>query len=257
MLSGYPKAVGIYSTVHSFVTFSLLAASNGGKCKPGNMKHHVKILEAGFITHDVKRFVMEKPAGFDFTPGQAADVSINLPAWKEELRPFTFTCLKEKDYLEFMIKIYRDHEGVTNLLGRLNTGSELILHDVFGVIQYKGPGVFIAAGAGITPFVAILRSLYKSGQLRGNKLIYSNKTSGDVIMEEELQKMLKKDFIKIFTREHVIGYFGKRIDRKYLVENVGDFGQHFYVCGPDAFVKDITDLLLDLGAKPDTVVFEK
>jgi ferredoxin-NADP reductase len=38
---------------------------------------------------------------------------------------------------------------------------------------------------------------------------------------------------------------------------IGDFNQHFYVCGPDAFVKDITDLLLDLGAKADTVVFEK
>jgi predicted ferric reductase len=60
-----------------------------------------------------------------------------------------------------MIKIYLDHEGVTNKLGSLNAGAELILHDVFGAIQYKGPGVFIAAGAGITPFIAILRSLFK------------------------------------------------------------------------------------------------
>src|SRR4051812_34119935 len=138
--------------------------------------HIVKILQSHFITHDVKRFVIEKPEGYDFIPGQATDVSINLPEWKDQLRPFTFTCLREESYLEFMIKIYKDHEGVTNMLGRTNAGAELILHDVFGAIQYKGPGVFIAAGAGITPFTSILRSLHKDKQLTGNKLIYSNKT---------------------------------------------------------------------------------
>ena len=219
--------------------------------------HIVKILDTHYITHDVKRFVFEKPAGFDFIPGQAADVSINLTGWTDQLRPFTFTCLRDENFLEFMIKIYTDHEGVTNKLGSMNTGSELILHDVFGAIQYKGPGVFIAAGAGITPFISILRSLYSSRQIHGNRLIYSNKTSDDVIMEGELHKMLKNDFIKIFTRENTIGFLGRRIDRDYLIDTIGDFGQHFYVCGPDDFVKDISEILVKLGANPDSVVFEK
>jgi hypothetical protein len=29
------------------------------------------------------------------------------------------------------------------MLGRTNAGAELILHDVFGAIQYKGPGVLL------------------------------------------------------------------------------------------------------------------
>ena len=219
--------------------------------------HIVQILESHFITHDVKRFVVERPRGFEFIPGQAVDVSINVPGMEDQLRPFTFTCLREQGYLEFMIKIYRDHDGVTNMLGKLNAGAELILHDVFGTIQYKGPGVFIAAGAGITPFISILRTLYKTGQIRGNKLIYSNKTSEDVIMDTELKRMLRNDFIKIFTRENVVGFMGRRIDRDFLIENIADFGQNFYVCGPDDFVKSITELLIELGAVPDTVVFEK
>jgi ferredoxin-NADP reductase len=52
--------------------------------------HIVKVLEARFITHDVKRFKVEKPEGYDFIPGQATVVSINLPEWKDEIRPFTF-----------------------------------------------------------------------------------------------------------------------------------------------------------------------
>lgn len=219
--------------------------------------HIVKILKAFYITHDVKCFVIEKPVGYDFIPGQATDVSINLPEWSDKLRPFTFTNLREQNYLEFMIKIYKEHEGVTNKLGSINAGAELILHDVFGAIQYKGKGTFIAGGAGITPFISIFRDLYKKQHLLGNKLIYSNKTTEDVIMAEELQKMLKKDFLKIFTRENVIGYQERRIDRNFLIETIADFSQNFYVCGPTDFVKNITSHLLDLGATANTMIFEK
>ena len=180
----------------------------------------VKIIESSYITHDVKRFVVERPANYEFIPGQATDVSINLPEWKNELRPFTFTGLIESPYLEFMIKIYNNHAGVTNMLGKTNEGAELILHDVFGAIQYKEPGVFIAGGAGITPFISILRHLYKHHELKGNKLIFTNKTSADVILEEEFKKMLKNDFISIITREHTIGFIGKRIDRNFLIEKI-------------------------------------
>ena len=151
-----------------------------------NKQYIVKILETHYITHDVKRFVVERPAGYDFIPGQATEVAINLPEWKDQLRPFTFTSIREHGFLEFMIKIYNDHDGVTNMLGRTHAGSELILHEAFGAIQYKGPGVFLAGGAGITPFISIFRHLYTHKNLHGNKLIYSNKTSEDVIVEDEL-----------------------------------------------------------------------
>jgi len=219
--------------------------------------HVVKVLKSRFITHDVKSFVVEKPEGYSFVPGQATEVAINRPDWKNELRPFTFTNQKESNYLEFMIKIYKDRKGVTNELGRVNAGDELILHDVFGTINYKGPGVFIAAGSGITPFIAIFRELYKNNKLYGNRLIYVNKTSEDVIMGDELHKMLKNNFINVYTRENVVGFAGKRIDRNFLIENIVDFNQHFYVCGPRDFVKTVTDNLLDLGATAESVVFEE
>src|SRR5258705_7477121 len=133
----------------------------------------VKILESSFISHDVKRFIVEKPPGFSFIPGKATDVSINLADWKDKLRPFTFTSINEWPYLEFIIKIYDDHNGVTHQLGKTNAGAELILHDVFGTIQYKGPGIFIAGGAGITPFIAIFRALHILKKLLpGNALIF-------------------------------------------------------------------------------------
>lgn len=219
--------------------------------------HVVKVLKSQFVTHDVKSFVVERPSGYDFIPGQATEISINNDQWKDQLRPFTFTNLKDSNYLEFMVKIYKDRNGLTNELGKINAGDELILHDVFGTINYKGPGVFIAAGSGITPFMAIFRDLYKNNQLRGNRLIYVNKTSEDVIMGNELRKMLKNDFVNFYTRENVVGFTGKRIDRNFLIENIVDFSQNFYVCGPEDFVKTITTILLDLGADAETIIFEE
>jgi len=42
-------------------------------------EHIVKILKTEQVTHDVRRFQVEKPAGYKFIPGQATEVSVNLP----------------------------------------------------------------------------------------------------------------------------------------------------------------------------------
>ena len=100
-----------------------------------------------------------------------------------EKRPFTFTCLPDDDYLEFTIKTYPSHKGVTNELLQLKQNDELILHDVFGAIAYKGEGVFIAGGAGVTPFISIFRFLRSKNEVGGNKLIFANKAKADIILE--------------------------------------------------------------------------
>ena len=37
------------------------------------MEHIVKILFSEFVTHDVKRIIIEKPKGFSFVPGNATN----------------------------------------------------------------------------------------------------------------------------------------------------------------------------------------
>lgn len=219
-------------------------------------EYNVKINRIEWITHNVRKFSVEKPKGYSFTPGQATEVAINKEGWKEERRPFTFTALNEEPELEFMIKIYEDHNGVTKQLGMLKKGDELLLHEVWGAIRYKGPGVFLAGGAGITPFVAIFRSLYKTGKIDGSRLIFSNRTSKDIILREEFNKMLGDRFINTLTGEDHKDYDNGRIDQNYLKEKITDFKQHFYVCGPSSFVEDISGFLKQLGSNPDSIVLE-
>jgi glycine betaine catabolism B len=221
------------------------------------MQDIVKILEITDVTHDVKSFKIEKPQGYSFIPGQATEVSINKEGWRTENRPFTFTSLNEYPYLEFTIKRYADHNGVTNQLHQLKVGDELIIRDVWGAIEYKGVGYFIAGGAGITPFIAILRQLHKDGTLQGNKLLFANKTAADIIYSDELQSMLGGDFINILSAENNPKFYHGHINEDFLKAQVRDFGAHFYVCGPDPMISAINDLLVKQGASPDNVIFEK
>ena len=221
------------------------------------MKYIVKILEIKQVTHDVKCFRIEKPSGYQFTPGQATDVSINKPGMEEEKRPFTFTCLSQQSYLEFTIKRYIDRHGVTDQLHQLNPGDELFIEDAWGAIEYKGPGYFIAGGAGITPFIAILRKLYHENNLTGNILFFSNKTAADIIYEQELLHMLGKDAIFILTKENKAGYKSGHINEAFIQEHIGSFDKHFYVCGPDPMVESIVKILNKSGADADALVFEK
>ena len=219
-------------------------------------EHIVKIISIEPVTHNVKHFRVEKPTGYSFIPGQATEVAINKERWQNERRPFTFTSLNEWDHLEFTIKIYSDHDGVTNQLGQLKTGDELLLHDVWGAIHYKGEGTFIAGGAGVTPFIAIFRQLQKERRLGNNKLIFSNNKLEDIILKDEFTAMLGTNFINTLTREEVPGYDHHIIDGQYLGQKIQTMNQQFYICGPDAIVAAVKSILQEMGAGNNLITVE-
>ncbi len=221
------------------------------------MPYTVKIQDILSLTHDVKRIRTEKPKGYSFSPGQATEVAIDKEGYRDQKRPFTFTSLPEDEYLEFTIKSYRDHEGVTKEIDSLVVGDSLVIDDAWGAITYKGKGVFIAGGAGITPFISILRALKSDGNLMDHKLLFSNKTGKDVIMEADFQEMLKENFISTITREKIEGHVHGRITMEFLKEHIVDFSQQFYICGPEEMVSELNEVLKKLGASPGALVFEE
>ncbi|HCN84084.1 MAG TPA: flavodoxin reductase, partial [Sphingobacteriaceae bacterium] len=189
-------------------------------------RHIVKVLRTDFLTHNVKRFVLEKPSGYIFISGQASDVSINRKGLEDELRPFTFTSINGSEHLEFCIKIYTGHDGVTEKLLEVNEGDELILHEVFGTITYHGPGLFIAGGAGITPFISIFRQLKEDNKLNGNTLLFANRTSNDIILKDELIAMLGENYINV-VEDHGFGISKRIIDNKLLKKYITGIPQYY------------------------------
>lgn len=224
------------------------------------MQHSVKIRKIEKITHNVRRYTLEKPAGFKFEPGQATDVSIDREGFREKKNPFTFTALNDWDDLEFTIKSYFDHDGVTKALWELSEGDRLIIRDPWGTITYKGPGTFIAGGAGVTPFIAILRQLQADGKLDGHRLIVSNKRADDIILRSEFEAMADDGLDVTWTLTddpNANGVLHERINETFLRRHVHDISQNFYLCGPDDMVKELRGTLEGLGAKTDAVTWEK
>ncbi|HVW13696.1 MAG TPA: FAD-binding oxidoreductase [Mucilaginibacter sp.] len=219
-------------------------------------QHIVKVLKTEFVNHNVKRFELEKPAGYTFAPGQATDVAINKPGLQNELRPFTFTSTNDQGHLEFTIKIYKSHEGVTAKLLEVSEGDELIIHEVFGAIHYKGPGLFLAGGAGLTPFLAIFRELRLRNQLTGNTLFFANRNERDVMLHDELQQMLGENYIDILS-EPSPPQASQFIEMKMLKEEVLKGTSLFYICGPDKFIEIMVENLMSLGVRKSQIIIEE
>lgn len=211
------------------------------------------ILASEFVTPDVKRFVTDKPKGFVFSPGQALLLSIDTHEFKDIVRPYSITSVNDSKYLEFFIKSYPDglfSQKVTSL----NAGEKFIVHGEVQGIKFKGPGIFIAGGTGITAFISMLRALYLSKNMQHVGLIYSVGEPEDVLIGAELKQMLGENLKVVFTRHKVIGFRENRIDKEFLVDTIGSFDKIFYIAGSTDFVEDISGYLLQVGAKSEQII---
>ncbi|HSC52741.1 MAG TPA: hypothetical protein VLC98_03940 [Phnomibacter sp.] len=220
------------------------------------MAEAVKIFSVEPITHDVLHIVAQKPAGLVYHAGQAVDVSINKPGWEQELRPFTFTSLPTDEHIEFTIKTYPSHNGVTNQLLALTAGDELLIGEVFGDIGYKGEGIFIAGGAGITPFIAIFKQLAKEGKVGNNKLLFANKTRADIIHEKWFSTLLGSHFINILSDEQLESFEHGFITAELIQKHITHNSVYFYLCGPPPMMQALDKHLATLGIAEQYIVKE-
>lgn len=216
----------------------------------------VKIRSIEYINHDVLQIETERPKNYDFKPGQATDIAINKEGWKDKKRPFTFTSLPNEKYLQFVIKVYPSHDGVTEKLATLEKGDELLLGDVFGAITYQGKGTFLAGGAGVTPFISIFRDLDERNVINGNALVFANKTKKDIFLKDEFESHLGRKYINILSEENTENYPNGHIDKEFIKDTITDFSQNFYVCGPPEMTEAVTEDLKELGVEEKQIVIE-
>jgi len=220
------------------------------------MSYKIELEEIVQLTPDTYRLTFPKPPGYDFVAGQATEVALDRDGWRDEKRPFTFTSQPGDNQLEFTIKSY-PRGGVTEQIAHLERGEAVLIGEPFGAIRDNGPGVFIAGGAGVTPFIPILRKRHREGSLDGCMLIFANKTEKDIILRQEWQEM--GDLVTVFTvtRDEDSQLPHRRVDEAFLKETVSDISGNFYVCGPPSMIDDVTAALRRLGAEPDALVLEE
>jgi ferredoxin-NADP reductase len=139
----------------------------------------------------------------------------------------------------------------------LKKEDELILHDVFGALTYRGKGAFIAGGAGITPFISIFRYLKSIMEVDGNKLIFANKTKGDIILKNEFESLLGNNFINILSEEKTDKYAYGMISESFLKTQIDSSCKNVYVCGPPPMMEAIEKQLSRIGVDKKVIVVEE
>ncbi len=217
------------------------------------MEIPVTLLNKEQLTHDVVRLTLQRPKDYFFKASQAIDFRLDKPEVKDKVSPFTFTGLNTDDHLELTIKCYPSHHGMTEQIAKLQVGDEVIISEPWDTVTLKGPGVFIAGGTGMTPFIAILRQKKADGKLAGNSLFFFNKTKEDVFMEDEFRGWLGKDFHSVLSNEEAPGHLYGMVSADLLKAHIQNFKQPFYTCGPEGFVNAVKSALTSLGASDEMI----
>ncbi|MET3143535.1 UNVERIFIED_ORG: ring-1,2-phenylacetyl-CoA epoxidase subunit PaaE [Arthrobacter sp. UYEF2] len=179
--------------------------------------------------------------------------------------------LKAGDTLEvmspmgaFVSKHGRDGKAVEqNVMNSMNRPQEIA-----GELAGE-PGTFvaIAAGSGITPVIAIARTLLAANPETRFDLIYANKAAMDVMFLEDLAD-LKDRYPQRLAIHHVLSreqriapLLSGRIDAGKLKQLLGtaihaDDVDEWFLCGPFELVQLCRDTLAERGVKPEHVRFE-
>ncbi len=217
------------------------------------MEHHVKILKKSWLNHNVLQLNLERPDGYIFEAGQAIEATIDRPQFEGKKSPFTFTGLADDAHLQLTMKIYPDHKGMTLAISKLNEGDDLVITDPFDTFKDSGPGIFIAGGTGVTPFIALLRKMHHNGTIGESTLFFFNNREEDIFMYDEFRAMLGDNFVNVLTLEEKKPYLHGLIDKSFLKKHISDFNQPFYICGPPKFSELTEGYLQELGADNELV----
>jgi len=224
------------------------------------MTHTLTLQHIAPVTHDTNHLVFDKPDGFTFAPGQAVHWGLDVDGFRDAGNPFTITSLPDQPRLEFVIKTYPtdrypDHGGMTERIAQMTPGDRVFIDEPSGDIVDKGPGIFIAGGAGITPFIPIIKERHRTHGLKGCSLIFSNNTEDDIILREAWEEMPDLQSFFVVTEQPDSPFPSRHVDAEFIGNATG-FDHRFYVCGPPGMMKAIIKALKDNGVREDNIVVE-
>jgi ferredoxin-NADP reductase len=211
-------------------------------------------------------FHFEKPTGFDFKPGQSADLTLpNPPETDAEgnVRTFSIASAPFEDQLMFATRM-RD-TAFKRSLKKMPLGTVVKMDSAMGSFTlHKNsakPAVFLAGGIGVTPFCSIVRQADHDRAPHKLYLFYSNRPE-DAPFVEVLQNLEKTNpqfrFIATMTemRRSKKTWNGEtgRIDQEMLSKYLNELrGPIYYVAGPPALVSGMRKMLVASGVDEDDI----
>jgi ferredoxin-NADP reductase len=230
-------------------------------------EYRVKLLNKKDVAEGTLAFMLEKPSGFDFKPGQSSDLTLlNPPETDAEgnVRTFSIVSAPSGNDLTFATRL-RD-TAFKRVLRNMATGTELKLEGPMGSFNlHKNPAkpaVFLAGGIGITPFMSMVREAARQKDPHQIYLFYSNRRPEDTAFLAELTELSQQN-----RNFHLVGtmvemdkskqsWSGERgyIDPTMLKRHLPSLsGPIYYIAGPPAMVAAMREMLVKSGVDEDDI----
>jgi ferredoxin-NADP reductase len=221
-------------------------------------------------TYRVKSIVLDVSGWQGHLPGQHVDIRLTSGEGYQAQRSYSIASPPEDELLTLTVERVENGEVSPYLVDELRIADQFELRGPIGghfvwTVAAREPLWLIAAGSGIVPLMAMLRHRARR-KVRGPALLlFSSRGLEDVIYREELEMMGRGGpdlrVAGTLTRKQPEGWTGYRgrIGKALLAE-VGfppDETPRTYVCGPTAFVEDVSRFLVELGHDPLTVKTER
>lgn len=229
----------------------------------------LKVVDIISETADTKSFVLECREGkIEYKAGQFLTFVFIKKNGEEARRSYSISSSPELDEpLTITVKRIVNGEYSRYLNDKLRLGDLLQTIGASGFFvlpeqpeKYRRI-IFMAAGSGIAPVYALIKTILKLHPSISVLLIYSNSNSQNSIFVNQLNDLQSKYSDKLsiqllFSRS--ADAFGSRLTpeslemfmRKHRTSYVDDL---FYVCGPPDYMRMITYRLTTLGVEPGRI----
>jgi predicted ferric reductase len=193
--------------------------------------------------------------GLRFAPGQYAWLTLGRNPFRLEQHPFTIASSAERhDRLEFVIKELGDF---TSKMASVAPDTTAYVEGPYGGMPWDtGPRgvVFLAGGVGITPALAMLRTLRDRRDRRPFVLFHAVSSEGKLVFREELERLKGELALTVvpvletpppgWTGE--TGYISREILDRHLPRE-GRNEWDYLICGPDPMIEQMHAHLTALG----------
>jgi ferredoxin-NADP reductase len=209
-------------------------------------------------TPRTKSFRIELPMWMPHLPGQHYDVRLTAPDGYRAQRSYSVASSPlDEGQIELTIDRLADGEVSPYFHDVVVEGDEVEVRGPFAsyfVWRGEAPVLLVGGGSGVVPLMAILRHRRRTMPELPMELVYSVRSSKDVIYADELGA----DALLTYTREPPEGWTGHtgRIDSALVSEAGVDSGTAF-ICGSNGFVETAARLVLDAGFEPQGVRTER
>lgn len=229
--------------------------------------HRVKLVHMQEVAEGTLAFSVEKPAGFEFVAGQAADLTLLEPPETDDegnVRTFSIAAPPSDGVLTFATRLRGT--AFKRVLRRMSPGTALQVDGPFGSFTlHKNtakPAVFLAGGIGITPFRSIILDAADRGDARAISLFYANRRPEDAAFLDELAALPRRhpSFDLVATMAEMEkssrGWDGERgfIDAAMLRRHLPSIaGPIYYIAGPPLMVAAMREMLVATGVDEDDI----